>query len=198
MKTRDRLAVVLIAAALVAASPARSQWATNPEWTLFTPANDVAFTISTPRQRYTIRERLTVNYRIVNVSGRSLYAPQRWSATCPAFPHVMAWLEDNMGRHTVSGYGGSCRPTTLSLADRMSKEGVLLKPGEHLDGSLEIDPAAGEGIAPGDYRIEATLYGWNSSGFAGLTEAEMQALPQLGAPLLRGEVPTSKPITLTN
>ena len=52
-------------------------------------------------------------------------------------------------------------------------------------------------LPPGAYRLEATLTGWNSDGFPQLTEQEQLELPKIGAPLLRGQVPTSLRITLT-
>jgi hypothetical protein len=188
--------VVLAVTSLAAASPVRPQWVTTPAWTFFAPANDVAFTISTERKTYSVREAFTLKYRIVNISGRALYAPRTWSVTCPAFPHVMAWFEDSAGRHSGSGYGGSCQPVTLTLAERIVREAVLLKPGEHLDGTIPLDPTGAGGLPPYAYRLEATLHGWNSSGFAALTDEEQRELPTLGAPLLRGEIPTSIRLTL--
>lgn len=42
----------------------------------------------------------------------------------------------------------------------MSKEAVLLKPGEHLDGTLRLDTKLFGGLKPGAYRMEDVLTGW--------------------------------------
>ena len=193
---RLRWAAVGVAlSVLFTGAPALAQWATNPGWTLFAPANDVSFTLSTDRKTYSVREEITVKYRITNISGRALYAPRTWSVTCPAYPHVQAWFEDSSGRHTGSGYGGSCNPAIVpTLSQRMAKEAVLLKPGAYLEDTVSLNPTIGGGLPPGAYRIEAILYGWSNDR---LTEAEQADLPTLAAPLLRGEVPTSMRITLT-
>ena len=196
MTVRLRWIIVAVAvSALLAGTPAVAQWATNPGWILFAPANDVSFSISTERKSYSVREEITLKYRITNISGRALYAPRTWSVTCPAYPHVQAWFEDSSGRHTGSGYGGSCNPAVvLTLSERLSKEAALLKPGAYVEGTVPLNPTIGGGLAPGAYRIEAILYGWSNER---LTEAEQAELPKLAAPLLRGEVPTSMRITLT-
>ena len=190
-------ACMFVLPSLGAASLHRPQLATNSARLLFAPANDVSFTISTERTTYSVRERFTLKYRIVNISGRALYAPRTWSVTCPSFPHVVARFEDSSGQHFESGHAGSCSPVTLTLAERIAKEGVLLPPGEHLDGTIPLDPTLFGGLSPGAYRIEANLHGWNRTGFAALTDEEQRELPTLVAPLLMGEVPTSMRVTLT-
>jgi hypothetical protein len=77
----------------------------------------------------------------------------------------------------------------------MSKEAVLLNPGEQLDGTAPlVKPMGGEGFPPGAYRIEAILHGWSYDRFS---EAERTALEKMGHPFLSGEVPASMRITLT-
>ena len=76
-------------------------------------------------------------------------------------PHLWAWFEDSSGKRFVPGYGGSCGcggPKTVR--ERMSKEAVLLKPGEHLDGTFLLDTKLFGGLKPGVYRVEAALTGW--------------------------------------
>jgi hypothetical protein len=162
----------------------------------FVPANDVSFTISIERNSYGDREQITVKYQIVNISNGPLYVPRAWEAKCPANPHVWAWFENSAGKHFRPGYGGSCIPSSVpqTVTGRMSKEAVLLKPGEHLDGSLQLDPTLFGGLPPGAYRIEAVLYCWKDGEFTG---AERMELEKLGSPFLYGEVPASARVTLT-
>jgi TonB family protein len=49
-------------------------------------------------------------------------------------------------------------------------------------------------LAPGDYRVEATFYGWKPEDFS---DADVAELAKMGAPFLRGEVPASAKVTLT-
>jgi len=76
----------------------------------------------------------------------------------------------------------------------MRKEAVLLKPGEHLDGTLRLDTKLFGGLKPGAYRIEAALSGWTEEKFS---DAERSELARMGSPFLRGEVPDSVRIKLT-
>jgi hypothetical protein len=76
----------------------------------------------------------------------------------------------------------------------MSREASLLKLGEHLDGTVQMSAAMDQGIRPGAYRIEATLYGWRYEDFA---NAERTELMKMGNPFLRGEAPASMRMTLT-
>lgn len=75
----------------------------------------------------------------------------------------------------------------------MAKEAVLLKPGEHVDGTLQLDPTLFGGLPLGPYRIEAVLYCWNDDEF---TADERKDLENVGHRLLRGQVPASTNITL--
>ena len=77
----------------------------------------------------------------------------------------------------------------------MSKEAVVLKPGEHLDGTFRMDTTLFGGLKPGAYRIEAVLSGWAQEKF---TDAERSELPRIRFPFLRGEVPNSLHIMLTS
>ena len=162
---------------------------------VFVPANDVSFTISTQRHDYRSGDRFTLMYRITNVSNAPLYVPRgQWEVTCPASPHVWAWFEDSSGRHFIPGYAGSCSESPKTVTERMSKEAILLKPGEHLDGTLEMDTSLFGGLKPGNYRIEAVLWSWRDERF---TEGERTELGRMGHPFLRGEVPSSIKVTLT-
>ena|SRR5215472_3086259 len=78
--------------------------------------------------------------------------------------------------------------------ERMSKEAVLLKPGEHLDGTFLLDPKL-FGLKPGAYRVEAALTGWVENK---LTDAERSELAKMPAPFMTGEVSDSICITLTS
>jgi hypothetical protein len=158
----------------------------------FTPANDVSFRISTDKSNYRVGQNITVEYKVTNTSNRSLYVPRDWAVTCPPFPYVWAWLEDSSGKHFVGGYAGSCSSTPV-FSERMSKEAVLLKRREHLYGTFLVDTKLFD-LKPGAYRIEATLTGWRENKF---TEAERSELARMGHPFLRGEVPDSIRITLT-
>lgn len=76
----------------------------------------------------------------------------------------------------------------------MSKEAVLVKPGEHLDGTFLLDTKLFGGLKPGAYRVEAALTGWAEEKF---TDAERSELAQMASPFMRGEVPDSIRIMLT-
>jgi hypothetical protein len=75
----------------------------------------------------------------------------------------------------------------------MSKEAVLLKPGEHLEETFLLDPKI-FGLKPGGYRVEATLTGWNEEKF---TDVERTELTHMGGRFMTGEVQDSIRITLT-
>jgi hypothetical protein len=159
----------------------------------FAPASDVSFKISTDRSRYRTGEPIVLKYRIKNISNASLYVPREWEATCPASPHLWAWFEDSSGKHFVPGYGGSCSSGPKTISERMSKEAVLLKPGEHLDGTFRLDTKL-FGLKPGAYRIEAALSGWTEEKFS---DTERDELAQMASRFMTGEVPESTSITLT-
>jgi hypothetical protein len=157
----------------------------------FVPANDVSFSILTERSNYRAGEQIALKYKITNISNAPLYAPREWESRCPGEPHLWAWFENSSGQHFVPGYDASCLSSTNSkpqpIGERMSKEAVLLRPGEHLDGTLRLDTTL-FGLKPGAYRIEAGLSGWAEEKF---TDTELSDLSRMVHPLLRGEVPAS-------
>jgi len=75
----------------------------------------------------------------------------------------------------------------------MSKGAVLLHPGEHLEGTLNLD-LRWPGLPPGAYRIGVVLTGWKGNEF---TDAELAELAKMGSPFLSGEVPATVLITVT-
>jgi hypothetical protein len=161
----------------------------------FVPASDVSFRISTDRSRYRAGEPITLKYKIKNISNAALYIPRKWEVTCPASPHLWAWFEDSSGRHFVPGYGGSCSSGPKTIGERMSKEAVLLKPGEYVDGTFRLDTKLFDGLKPGAYRIEVALSGWTEEKFS---DAERSDLSQMFCPFMKGEVSDFTSITLTS
>jgi hypothetical protein len=134
-----------------------------------------------------------MKYEIVNVSGRPLFVPRTMeTALCPPPVHVDAVFESADG-HYGGGWnrGGSCGITPMTVTQRMNKGAVLLKPGDHAEGTL---PLSAKGLPPGVYRVVATLSGWKPEQFSPAEQAELAAM---GGPFLRGEVPASTRITLT-
>ena len=71
----------------------------------------------------------------------------------------------------------------------MSKEAVLLKLGEHLDGTFQMDTTLFGVLQPGAYRIEAVLSGWVKEKFTGAerfrTSADARHLIAGRSPKLR-------------
>lgn len=159
---------------------------------IFVPANDVSFKISTVSQIWGTDESVTLSYRVKNVSNARLFVPREWEASCPAKPHLWAWFENSSGKHFVPGFAGSCMGGPKSFSERMSKEAVLLEPGEHLDGTFLLDPKLFR-LKPGIYRIEASLTGWSEEEF---TDVERSELAHMASPFMRGEVHASIRITL--
>ncbi len=204
--------VAFIGGAMLAPLAARGQWVTSPAWTIFAPSPDVSFAISTDGTTYSTRQIIVVRYRIMNVANRALYVPRNRQERCPTVEaHVMVWLEDPAGRYSASSSGMinttkngigefSCTGSEPreTLTERMSREAVLLAPGEHIDGNLLVSgpsgPALPNGLPTGGYRIEAILYGWTYEQF---TEAEIAELAKMQHPFLRGETPASVAVTLT-
>ena len=161
----------------------------------FVPPNDVSFGISADQQKYRAGERIRFRYRITNVSNAPLHVPREWEVKCPANPHIWAWFENSSGQHFIPGYAVSCSPqiNSQSIRERMSKEAVLLKPKEHVDGRFELDTTLFGGLKPGVYRIEVLLSGWSEGQF---TAAELSELALIPGRFMRGEVPSSIRITL--
>jgi hypothetical protein len=160
---------------------------------VFAPSSDVSFKISTVQTSWKATEPISVKYRVKNLSNAPLFVPREWEATCPASPHIWAWFEDNSGKHFVPGYGGSCAESLKTVSERMDKEAVLLKPGEHFDGTFLLDPKLFS-LKPGAYRVEAALTGWAEEKF---TDAERSEMAQLAGPFMTGQVSDSIRITLT-
>jgi hypothetical protein len=161
----------------------------------FVPASDVSFKISTDRNSYAAGDSITLKYRITNIGNAPLYVPREWEATCQASPHLWAWFEDSTGRHFIPGFGGSCSRRPQTVSERMSKEAVLLNPGENLDGTFRLDTKLFGGLKPGAYRLEAALTGWVAEKFS---DSERSELSRLAAPFMRGEIPGSTSITLAS
>jgi hypothetical protein len=93
------------------------------------------------------------------------------------------------------GWLGACigtggRPT---FSERMREAAVLLRPGEHLDGTIALDGRIFE-LPPGAYRIEATLDGWKEDQFSAEERPQLSAM---GALFLGGETTASTPVTVT-
>jgi hypothetical protein len=160
----------------------------------FVPSSDVSFTISTEQDSYNAGESITLKYSVKNISNATLFVPREWEATCPASPHLWAWFEDSSGKHFVPGYGGSCVGGPQTISQRMSKEAVLLKPGEHVDGTFLLNTKLFGGLEPGAYRVEAALTGWTEEKF---TDAERSELAKMAGAFMMGEVSDSIRITLT-
>src|SRR5271155_274302 len=127
----------------------------------FVPANDVSFSLSTERKSYRTGEQINSQYRIKNISNGPLCAPREWEAKCPGNRHVWVWFENSTGEHFMPGWGSCDRDDNpKTVIERMTREAVLLKPGEHMDGTLQLDTRLFGGLRPGKYRIEGVLYCW--------------------------------------
>jgi hypothetical protein len=187
LSAMKRAALVQTAALLLIVRPALK--AQHGEWTVFTPANDVSFTIMPTQTSVHIGDAITLKYDLVNVSNRALFAPKPW-AVCPPQRHVLAWLEDSVGRHVFAGFGYSCGTNFPTIPERMGKEAQLLKPSERLSNTVSVET---KGLVPGEYRVEAAFYGWKPEQFS---DADVAELAKMGAPLLRGEVPASTRIAV--
>ena len=187
MKCQAQIVLVVSACFLLATSMAAQR-------ETFVPSSDVSFKISTDRTSYAAGDSIALKYRIKNISNAPLYVPREWEATCPAGPHLWAWFEDSTGKHFIPGFGGSCSRRPQTVTERMSKEAVLLNPGENLDGTFRLDTKLFGGLKPGAYRLEAALTGWVAEKFS---ESERSELSLLTAPFMRGEIPDSIAVTLT-
>jgi hypothetical protein len=189
MRSRSIFALILalIGCSLVTTPEAQQQ--------VFVLANDVAFTILPSHRTYKVGERIEFVYRIRNISHAALFVPNRvWSVQCPAPPYVWAGLEDASGKHYMPGYGGSCLGPTKNIRERMQKDAVLLKPGEAFQNLFQLETSMFVGrLMPGEYRLEATLYGWRDKDF---TQDDRNVLMPFGHPFLIGEMPASTTIRL--
>jgi hypothetical protein len=172
--------------------------ATGAQQEVFVLANDVSFTIFPGHRSYKIGERIGFVYRIRNMSHAEVFVPRLvWSGACPGItpPHVWAGLEDPSGKHYFPGYGGECLGSSkIDVREQMQKEAVLLKPGAVFQNSFQLETSMFVGkLMPGEYRLEATLYGWRDNDF---TQAERAILTTFGHPFLIGERPASTTIKL--
>lgn len=163
----------------------------------FVRGSDVAFTVWTDQTRYSMGKPIVVHYAVKNVSNGALFVPKsQWDIRCGDPPHFWARLEDTAGKHYEPGYGGSCLGPSpvdrMSIAERMGKDAVLLKPGQSVRGSFTFDPEVFRDLNPGTYRLEADLYGWNLT----FSKSELTELSGMGAPFLTGETHSSTHINL--
>jgi hypothetical protein len=160
---------------------------------VFVSSARISFRISSEKQTYKADDEVQLQYRITNISNEPLYVPQEWAATCPAVPHIWAWFEDTSGNHLVPDSTHDCVPQKQSIRERMTKEAVLLKPGEHVSGMLRLDPKSFH-LVPGRYRVEASMTGWTEETF---TPEERSELERLNHPFVTGEAPASLTVILT-
>ena len=208
MSTHLHLSPLPIGSILIAALAAgvfmpgpvvRAQTSPRLLQTVFVPASGVSFTLRLEKTMFGVREKIPVTYRIENVSRASLYVPRGFEVTaCLDIgpPHITGGFESNAGKRFEPGFGVSCGGTPgvfPSLSERMSNGTVLLRPGESVDGMLQMDPTMFGGLPPGAYRIVAVLRGWKGDEF---TDAQLAELAKMGSPFLRGEVPASATIML--
>lgn len=160
---------------------------------VFVPASDIAFRISSEKKSYEVNETVRLNYSVTNVSNVPLYVPREWGATCPPVAHIWVWFLDSSGNHLSAGYAGDCSQKKQTLEERMSKEALLLKPGETTYGPLRLDAKMFH-LTPGRHRIEGSLTGWAPETFSA---EERAALEKMGYPFVTGEVPNSLTVVLT-
>lgn len=178
--------VLCVACVMVAASAAART-------DVFVPTANISFRISSEEKSYEVDGIVRLNYQITNTSKVSLYVPREWEATCPPVPHIRVWLLDNSGNHLNAGYLGDCFRNNQTIAERMSKEAVLLKPGESTYGPLRVEPKIFH-LTPGRYRLEASVTGWAKEKF---TADELAELEKMGHPFVTGEAPAALTVILT-
>jgi hypothetical protein len=110
---------------------------------------------------------------------------------------VFVWFGNEAGEHLFTGYiVGNCIPADgpQAVIKRMTKEAVLLRPGEHLDGTYPINTATFDFLKPGTYRFEALLSCWQREEFSAQDKAELVTMKW---PFVRGDVPASIKVVLT-
>lgn len=155
----------------------------------FVGGSDISFKIATDGKVHEIGDEILIHYTIRNISNGALYVPRaQWEIKCGVNPHLWGRLEDRSGQHYESGFAASClgpNPVDrMSLAERMRKDAVLLKPGQAVRGSFSFDSSVfAARLKPGAYRLEAVLYGWNQR----YDNLELEELSTMGAPFLSGE-----------
>ena len=185
---RSALSIMLFVAAcflLVASAGARND--------VFVSMANISFRISSEEKNYGVDDVVRLNYRITNISKTALYVPREWEATCPPVPHIFVWFLDSSGNHLSAGYLGDCFRNNQTIQERMTKEAVLLKPGESTAGTLRLDPKVFH-LTAGRYRVEASLTGWRPEKFSG---EELAELEKMRYPFITGEVPASLTVILT-
>jgi len=185
---RSALSIMLFVAAcflLVASAGARND--------VFVSMANISFRISSEEKNYGVDDVVRLNYRITNISKTALYVPREWEATCPPVPHIFVWFLDSSGNHLSAGYLGDCFRNNQTIQERMTKEAVLLKPGESTAGTLRLDPKVFH-LTAGRYRVEASLTGWRPEKFSA---EELAELEKMRYPFITGEVPASLTVILT-
>ena len=160
---------------------------------VFVSSASVSFRIFTEKQSYEADDEVQLEYRITNISNAPLYVPLQWAATCPTVPHIWGWFEDSSGNHLVPDSTRDCVQKKQSIQERMTKEAVLLKPGEHISGLLRLDPKSFH-LAAGRYRVQASMTGWAEETFSAEERGELE---KLGHPFVTGEAPDSLTIIIT-
>ena len=160
---------------------------------VFVSSADISFRISSEKKSYEINETVRLNYSVTNISKMPLYVPREWGATCPPVPHIWVWFLDSSGNHLNAGYLGDCMRNEQTIQERMSKEAVLLKPGESTYGPLRLEAKIFH-LTPGRYRIEGSLTGWAPETYSADERAELE---KMGYPFVTGEVPSSLTVVLT-
>jgi hypothetical protein len=189
---RQTFAILLITTLTVATKPFLA------EKGVFVPANDVSLSILTPQKQYKAGEMVVLSYRITNISNAPLYVPRAWEAKCPSRQHFSVWFENEAGEHLFTGYiAGNCIPAEgpKTVINRMTKEAVLLRPSEYLEGKYPINTATFDFLKPGTYRFEALLSCWQQEEF---TPQDQGELAEMKWPFVRGDVPASIKIVLTS
>lgn len=155
---------------------------------IFVPAASVSFSLAAGKASR-VGEPFAVKYRIENRGNRAFYVPKGFQDTVcldpgSPGPHIWGSFVNAAGKRYTRGWGASCGNTpgsAPSMLERITKIAVLLRPGEHADGTFEMDPAWFQ-LPPGKYRVELNLRGWDAASFSGRQLAELQSMD----PLLEG------------
>jgi hypothetical protein len=190
---RGSRSAVLLFVLFLCAAPAKTQ-AQQP----FVHSNDVLFTIRTDSKEFNVGDQIVIRYTIKNVSNGTLYVPRsQWEIKCGNPPHFWSRLEDSSGKHYEPGYGFSCLGPSdadrMSVSERMQKDAVLLKPGQQATGSFRVDSNAfANELRPGNYRLEAVIYGWNLA----FDNSQLSELAKMEAPFFMGESGASSQVKL--
>jgi hypothetical protein len=165
---------------------------------MFLPVENVSFSIRAEKT-YRIGETITIPYRIENKGKAAIYVPREFKYThcldpVESGPHIWGRLLDSAGRPQQGGWASSCGGSpdwSPSMSERLAKIAILLKPGEHTDGSFEFDPTTHQAPVGRD-RVEITLRGWDAERFSKVQLLELGSME----PLLQGTVQVSAEITI--